>query len=185
MSILTSVPSSTRKPGTYAEFDNTSKSSGLTPITRRAVMQGARLNAAAWIASTAYVIGDWVTNSGNVYRCTVAGTSAGSGGPTQTSGTATDGTVTWIFVQAALKASLRTAYQMFTEADADAYFGKGSELALMVRAALKATKMAGKSPELWATAEDDAGGSARKKETFTVTGTAGESKDIAFRIAGR
>lgn len=49
----------------------------------------------AWTITTAYVIGDLVTNGGNVYYCTVAGTSAGSGGPTTTSTAITDGTVTW------------------------------------------------------------------------------------------
>jgi uncharacterized phage protein gp47/JayE len=49
----------------------------------------------AWVISTAYVIGDLVTNSGNVYYCTAAGTSAGSGGPTTTSTAITDGTATW------------------------------------------------------------------------------------------
>src|SRR5262249_58579743 len=52
-----------------------------------------------WQPSTAYAVGDLVTNGVNVYRCTVAGTSAATGGPTAT-GTApiTDGTVSWVFV---------------------------------------------------------------------------------------
>ncbi len=51
-----------------------------------------------WTASTAYVLGDRVYNGANVYECTVAGTSAGSGGPTATSGEQTDNTVTWCYV---------------------------------------------------------------------------------------
>jgi len=52
----------------------------------------------AWQASTAYVIGDSVTNdSGKVYVCDTAGTSAGSGGPTGTGSNITDGTARWDF----------------------------------------------------------------------------------------
>lgn len=53
-----------------------------------------------WAASRAYVVGQQVLNGGNVYRCTVAGTSAGSGGPTGTGTGITDGGVTWNFVVA-------------------------------------------------------------------------------------
>ncbi len=52
----------------------------------------------AWAISTAYVLNDRVTNDGNVYICTVAGTSAGSGGPTGTGTAIVDNTVTWRFV---------------------------------------------------------------------------------------
>lgn len=45
---------------------------------------------AAWAPATAYIAGQYVTNGGLGYVCTVAGTSAGSGGP---SGTATSGIV--------------------------------------------------------------------------------------------
>ncbi len=49
----------------------------------------------AWVALTAYTLGQRVKNSGNVYQCVTAGTSAGSGGPTTTSIDITDGTVHW------------------------------------------------------------------------------------------
>jgi hypothetical protein len=54
----------------------------------------------AWAPGTAYLIGEVVTNdSGKMYRCSVAGTSAGSGGPTGTgSGAITDNTATWLYV---------------------------------------------------------------------------------------
>lgn len=53
----------------------------------------------AWVASTLYALGTRVTNSGQVYQVSVAGTSAGSGsGPVVTSGTTTDGTVTWLWI---------------------------------------------------------------------------------------
>lgn len=53
--------------------------------------------ASAWTITTVYAIGDWVENGGNVYKCTVAGTSAGSGGPTGTGTGIIDNTVTWDF----------------------------------------------------------------------------------------
>ena len=48
-----------------------------------------------WAASTAYTVGQTVQNSGNVYTCTTAGTSAASGGPSGTGTGITDGTVVW------------------------------------------------------------------------------------------
>jgi hypothetical protein len=60
-----------------------------------AIIQG--LASIAWVASTAYVVGDRVANGGNQYRCTVAGTSAGSGGPSGTGGAIVDGGATWAF----------------------------------------------------------------------------------------
>ena len=55
---------------------------------------------AAWGASTAYAIGDYVTNSGNYYLCTTPGTSASSGGPTTTASAITDNTVVWQYITA-------------------------------------------------------------------------------------
>lgn len=52
----------------------------------------------AWVASTSYVVDDRVTNGGNAYQCTVAGTAAGSGGPTTEDEEITDGSVTWTFL---------------------------------------------------------------------------------------
>lgn len=51
----------------------------------------------AWATSTGYVLGARVLNdSGKVYRCTQAGTSAGAGGGPAGTGTGiTDGTCTW------------------------------------------------------------------------------------------
>lgn len=55
----------------------------------------------AWTNTTAYAPQDYVTNGGNLYVCTVGGTSAGSGGPTGTSSSAvTDGTVSWLYCAA-------------------------------------------------------------------------------------
>jgi uncharacterized phage protein gp47/JayE len=54
----------------------------------------------AWAGTTAYNFGDRRTNAGNAYQCTIAGTSAGSGGPTTLLSAITDGTVTWTYLGA-------------------------------------------------------------------------------------
>lgn len=63
--------------------------------------------AGPWKASTAYAVGDYVTNdSGKVYVCTSAGTSASSGGPTGTGTGITDNGATWNYSQAAAEMTL-------------------------------------------------------------------------------
>jgi len=52
----------------------------------------------AWVNSTAYSLGDRVTNASRVYQCITAGTSAGSGGPTTTSADITDNTAHWRYL---------------------------------------------------------------------------------------
>lgn len=53
----------------------------------------------AWGTSTPYLLNARVVNAGNIYRCTSPGTSAASGGgPTGTSASITDGTVTWAYL---------------------------------------------------------------------------------------
>jgi len=54
--------------------------------------------ATAWAASTAFAIGNVRRNSGNVYECTKAGTSAGSGGPSGEGENIIDNGVTWKFL---------------------------------------------------------------------------------------
>lgn len=61
----------------------------------------AAIDPTAWANTTAYVIGDHVTNDTapvKIYICTTAGTSAGAGGPTGTGTGITDGTVVWSYV---------------------------------------------------------------------------------------
>jgi phage tail sheath gpL-like len=77
-----------------------------------------------------------------------------------------------------------TVYQIFVDGDGDTLFGKGSELALMCRAALKAARKAGKSPEIYAVSLAEAAG-VKTTKTLTVTGPATQSGNIALRIAGR
>jgi hypothetical protein len=50
-----------------------------------------------WALSTAYAVSQKVQHGSNIYVCTVAGTSASSGGPTGTGTGITDGSCTWNF----------------------------------------------------------------------------------------
>ena len=50
-----------------------------------------------WTASTPYIVGQTCANGGNIYRCTTAGNSASSGGPTGTGSGITDGTAVWTY----------------------------------------------------------------------------------------
>lgn len=52
---------------------------------------------AAWAAATPYNVGDLRSRVGNIYACTVAGTSGGVG-PSGTGTAIVDGTVTWRFI---------------------------------------------------------------------------------------
>lgn len=55
------------------------------------------LTSVTWAATTAYTVGQKVSTNGKVYEVTIAGTS-GSTAPSHTTGTATDGTVTWKYL---------------------------------------------------------------------------------------
>jgi hypothetical protein len=57
------------------------------------------LSPSAWANTHGYVVGDRVKNdTGKKYRCTTAGTSAGSGGPTGYSGAITDSGCVWTYI---------------------------------------------------------------------------------------
>ena len=51
-----------------------------------------------WTASTAFIVGDRVTNNSNIYECDTDGTSAASGGPSGTSADITDGSTRWDYI---------------------------------------------------------------------------------------
>lgn len=64
----------------------------------------------AWAPTTAYSDRRVVSNGGNAYICSTAGTSAGAGGPTGTSGApVVDGTAQWIYLRPAVAAALTGA----------------------------------------------------------------------------
>jgi hypothetical protein len=96
------------KPGGFRLKD----SDGTTVVTGVA--------AGPWLPTAAYVAGEYATNDGGkLYRCTAPGTSAGSGGPTGTTGSISDGTVTWEWVKSsgwgmALDSALITKDQKVT-----------------------------------------------------------------------
>lgn len=77
-----------------------------------------------------------------------------------------------------------TPVQVFNESEADGYFGKGSELALMVRKVYEELRKQGASCQVWACSVAAPAGVAATR-TFTVTGTATAAGDVVFRIAGR
>jgi hypothetical protein len=52
----------------------------------------------AWAGSTAYALNQHTNNGGNVYKCTTAGTSASSGGPSGTGTGISDGSAVWAYV---------------------------------------------------------------------------------------
>ena len=55
----------------------------------------------AWTAATTYTTGNLVVNGANAYACTVAGNSAGAGGPTGQGTGIVDGGATWKFYEGA------------------------------------------------------------------------------------
>jgi len=65
-----------------------------------------------WAASTAYVVGDKVKNdSGKIYTCDTAGTSAGSGGPTGTGSDIADNNARWDYTTTESAAAYLTGVQ--------------------------------------------------------------------------
>ena len=73
--------------------------------------------------------------------------------------------------------------QVFDELTSDAAFGKGSELALMVRKAFETGRRLGFQPEIWACpVAAPGGGTAAVFKITTSAGTAAAGGDIEFRI---
>lgn len=71
--------------------------------------------------------------------------------------------------------------KVFSDADAAGYFGQGSMLHLMARAAITANRYV----ELTAVALDDAAGSAAAVSTLTFAGTTTSAGTVLFKYAGR
>ncbi|WVR18150.1 hypothetical protein JXVLWARM_CDS_0099 [Burkholderia phage Bm1] len=85
----------------FLMVNDTSQDASVSEIGHAINMYSATGYAATYANNTAYSLGAYVdnTNSANLYKVTVAGTSAASGtGPSCTSGTCTDGTVTFQYV---------------------------------------------------------------------------------------
>lgn len=80
----------------YATIDRNNQLDAL----ESGAIQGLPTATVAWAATTAYTIKtSWCINdTGKIYLCTGSGTSAGSGGPTGTGSSITDGSVTWTYI---------------------------------------------------------------------------------------
>lgn len=73
--------------------------------------------------------------------------------------------------------------QVTSDTEADALFGIGSEVALMVRKALKIGRLIGFAPQIWAMPIAEASGGTKAVHTITVgAGTAAVGGDVIFRI---
>ncbi len=82
-------------------------------------------------------------------------------------------------------ATVNTPVQVANELEANTYFGAGSELALMVRAALATVRKLGASgPQIWCVPIAEPAGTTATR-TFTVTGPATASGNAELRVAGR
>ena len=76
--------------------------------------------AALWVASTAVSLGNIRMANGQVYACTVAGTTSATA-PSHTSGTATDGGATWLWVGAS--GSVGNAFVLTAVAGTQYFYG--------------------------------------------------------------
>lgn len=78
-------------------------------------------------------------------------------------------------------------YRVLSPEEADTFFGRGSELALMCRAAFAVGSVRGFLPAIYGVpvAEPSGGGAAKTTTTITIAGTPTENSDLVVRIAGR
>lgn len=99
-----SSPAFTGVPSTAGGFDKLtasfSSNSANPTNTGTATFARATFTGNAWQSTHAYTRGTIVSNSSNYYVCTVAGTSASSGGPTTQAYGIVDGTAAWDFIGA-------------------------------------------------------------------------------------
>jgi len=89
---LTGIPTTLCPVGTTASISGTTRFETIADATIVLV--------ASWASGTAYALADRVTNGGNVYQCSQAGTSAGSGGPSGTGTGIVDNGAKWDFLGA-------------------------------------------------------------------------------------
>lgn len=71
---------------------------------------GLQTGTADWVGATAYTVGQVVRNGGFYYKCSVAGTSAASPGPSPN--TLTDNTVTWVLGTSAMPTTASDSTQL-------------------------------------------------------------------------
>lgn len=75
--------------------------------------------------------------------------------------------------------------QVYSDSDAETYFGVGTEVTLMARKALEVGRLHGSAPEVWAIGIDELVGGTAATSTITLTGPAAAGGDLVLRIAGR
>ena len=78
-----------------------------------------------------------------------------------------------------------TPTQVFTDKDAEDYFGAGLEVSLMLRKALETGRWLDAVPQVWGMGIDENAAGVAATGTFAITGPATASGDVVFRIAGR
>ncbi len=88
---LTGTPSTLVPSGSQA-------SEATTGVKFKTIADATITAATAWAGSTAYSLGDRVTNGPKVYQCVTAGTSAASGGPSGTGTGIVDNTAVWDYL---------------------------------------------------------------------------------------
>ena len=129
MAIITSIPTSLKRPGSFHTFLHTQAGRGLLPLPLRIALVGIR----------------------------------------GASGTAPTG----------------QPIQIFDALDGDAKLGRGSELALMVRAAFAQARLQGTNPEIWAVPMSEPNAGASTTQTATVTASSPSAGNLVLSIAGR
>ena len=111
----TQTQSSTSGSGTGATFTlGTGSQVAWSYCGPNLVTSDPSLTQPAWSASHAYSLGAQVLNSGNVYGCIVAGTSAASGGPTGSGTVIADSSVTWTTMGVYVQSPYLTNFWKYT-----------------------------------------------------------------------
>jgi phage tail sheath gpL-like len=167
-----SIPTGLRKPGQYIEFNTRLAVHSLPANVQKVLIIGQKLaDAAAWPSTTAITVGRLAkpgTANGRIYFCVTAGTTGNSEPtwPTTQGGEVTDGTAVWKeFATDSVLATKLAVKQLFSDADAKEYFGNGSMIHRMAKAAIAANPYL----QLFAIADDDGAG-VFASGTVTISG---------------
>lgn len=179
------VPDGIRKPGKYAEFKLNAGIMALPANDQSVVILAQKIaTPAAWLATTAYTVGDAVrpvTANGHYYVCVVAGTTGAAEPtwPTASTGEVTDGTVTWreYIASGSLVAEL-TPTKIYSPDEAAAYAGAGSIAHMMARAAFAANRRI----DVTICTIDDSGTGVAATGSWALSGTASSSGTLTVWI---
>jgi len=116
-------------PGQFYKSQQETTAARFRRLLAKADIQNALTNptlvgSVPWAASTAYTVGNVVSNGGNAYICMAGGTSSGSGGPSGRSVGQTDNAVTWDYI------GPQTAPQVTLQASVPTYISSANEVTL-------------------------------------------------------